>query len=117
MELEDKADGGGAVLSRVVHALEQLAADGDRAGVGSVEQADQVEKGALAAAGRPGERDELAGRDPERDTVERPDAAVIEGLDDTLDDDFGARVHSGVTRYLSTRFAFPTVTVTRKVSG
>ena len=41
MELEDEADGRGAVLGGVVERLEPLAADRDRARVGPVERADR----------------------------------------------------------------------------
>ena len=64
--------------------------------------------------------DELSGHDllaRELRGVERTDAPLVEGLDDALDDDFGAGVHAGVTRYLSTLFSVPTFTVTRNVSG
>ena len=52
---------------------ERLAVDQDFAAVGRVEPGDQVEQGALAAAGGPDERDEFAVGDIERDIVERAD--------------------------------------------
>ena len=58
-------------------------ADDDLAGVRPVERADEVQKRALAAAGRAGERDELAFVDGrQRDVLERADAAVLEALPD-----------------------------------
>ncbi len=67
-----------------------LAADADRARVRPVERADQVEQRALAAPRRAGQRDELAGVEPERDVLERVDPAALEALADVLDDDLGA---------------------------
>src|SRR5439155_1484711 len=54
VELEDEADGPGAVLGRIAQLVHPLAADPDRARVGLVERADEVQQGALAAARRPG---------------------------------------------------------------
>ena len=117
VELEDEADRRSPVLGRIVDTREQLAADGDRARVRPVEQPDQVEQSALAAAGGTGERDELARSDPERDTVQRADSALVESLDDVLDDDLRTRVHVGVTTYLSTFLDVPTLMVTLNVNG
>ena len=90
MELEDEADGVGAVAGRVVEPGHVLAADPDLAGVGPVERADQVEERALAAARRPGERDELARVELERDVLECADAAALEALPHMPDVDLGA---------------------------
>ena len=62
-------------------------ADDDRAGVRTVERADQVEERALARARRAGERDELSRLDGERDVLERPHPSVLERLADVIDDD------------------------------
>src|SRR5204862_7801213 len=67
VELEDEADRGSPVLGRVVDSVEQLAADGGRARVRSVEETDQVEGRALATTGRARQRYELSRCDPERD--------------------------------------------------
>ena len=63
-----------------------------------VDIGDEAEQGRLAAAGGPDDRDELAGRDGERDVLEgreRP-AVEVEALGDALDqDDRGRRRRSG----------------------
>ena len=87
MELEDEADGLGPVVRRIVEPADVHAVDVDLARVGPVERADEIQQGALPAAGRTGERDELARLDPERDVLERADASVLEALPDVLDDD------------------------------
>ena len=66
------------------------AADHDLAGVRPVERADEVQKRALAAAGRPGERDELPGGDRQRHVLEGTDPAVLEALADVPNLDVGA---------------------------
>ncbi len=93
MELEDEPNGLGAVLGRVVQLLDGLSSDSDRAGIGTVECAHEVEKRALAAAGRPGEGDELPWLDPERDVLERPDAPILERLADVLELDADDLAH------------------------
>ena len=66
VELEDEADRPGAVLRRILEPLEPLAPDDDRPRVRPVERPDQVQQRALAAAGRPGQRDDVARLEPER---------------------------------------------------
>ena len=90
MELEDEADGRGSVLGGVAQPVDPLAAHPDRAGVGPVEGADEVQQGALAAARRPGDGDELACGGFERDLVERDDAAVLVRLPHPLDRELDA---------------------------
>src|SRR5581483_1988008 len=90
MELEDEADGARAVARGVAQPLDPLAGDEDRAGVGPVERADQVQERALAAARGPRDRDELARLDREGDVAEGDDPPVLEGLRDAVEDDVGA---------------------------
>ena len=59
----------------------------DLARVGPVERADEIQQRALAAAGRTGERDELARLDLQRHVLERADAPAFEALANVLDDD------------------------------
>ncbi len=75
-------------------------------------------KRALPAAGRTGERDELARLDPERDVLERADASVLEALPNVLDDDRRA-AHFFTTigqRALAVAYPFA-VTVAWSTSG
>jgi hypothetical protein len=98
VELEDEADNRCAVLGAVElgHAL---AGDLDLTGVGAVERADQVQQRALAATGRPGDRDKLARLDAERDVDERRDAAVLERAGDVIDDHLGTTsTHRALTQ-------------------
>ena len=59
MELEDEADGRRSVLRRVVQMAQIRSADRDRALVGQVERADEVQQRALATAGRADDGREL----------------------------------------------------------
>ena len=59
----------------------------DRALVRLLEAADHPQRRRLAAAGRPEQREEGAGRDLERDAVDGDD--VVEALDDLLEPDVG----------------------------
>ena len=54
------------------------------AGVGAVEQAEEVEQGGFARAGRAHHRDVLAGLDAQRDVAQRMHLAVAE-LEDAVD--------------------------------
>ncbi len=118
MPLEHEPDRRGAILVGPLERVEPLPADLDRAGVGPVERADEVQDRALPRPGRTGERDELAGLDAERDVAERGDAAALEALPHPVDDDRGAGGHArGVTWYETTRFDPPEVTTIRSVSG
>ena len=94
MELKDEADRRGAVLGGV-QPFERGAVNRDRAGVRPVERPDQVQQGALPAAGRPGQRDELARLEPQRRGVEGTDATTLERLADAVDDDLGAAAQRG----------------------
>ena len=96
MELEHEADGPGPVLRRI-RAVHHRTVDRDRAGVGPVERADQVQERALARPGRSRQRNELTGRDPQRDVLERSDPPALERLPHMLDDDFGS-VHLTVSQ-------------------
>jgi hypothetical protein len=72
--------------------IEALAGDADAPGRRPVEGADQVQQGALAAARRPGDGDELALPDAQRDVCERCDPDVLERARDAVDDDLGVAV-------------------------
>src|SRR5690606_8235937 len=64
-----------ALLRRVA------AADFDRAGIGCLQQAGNLQQGGFAGAGRPNERDHLAAFDCERrvaDDLELPAASLVE---------------------------------------
>ena len=78
--LEDHAD-------RWVRPAHALARDLDRALVAVEQPADDVEQGRFAAAGGADDAHELAGRDRERDVVDRREHAVrrLETLDDIVD--------------------------------
>ena len=69
--LEDEADA--ALLRR--HAGRVLAGDEDLAGVGLLEPGDHAQQRRLAAAARAEQRGQRAGRDLERDVVERDEVA------------------------------------------
>ena len=61
---------------RGVRAGNCLAGDRDAAVIAVEQSADDVEQGRLAAARRPDHRQELAGRDAERDIIERGERAL-----------------------------------------
>jgi hypothetical protein len=96
VELEDEADRGSPVVG-AVDGIERSPVDLDRAGVGRVQRAEQVEERALAAPGRSGERDELARGQPQGRPVEGLDPAALEGLLDPVDDD-RRPAHRGTTQ-------------------
>src|SRR5450631_227368 len=80
--LEDEADSFSANLVEVggAEAGDVLSVKPDLAAGGAVEASDEIDHRALARAGRAHHRDPLAGRDGERDIVERLDeveAAII----------------------------------------
>src|SRR5438270_5660817 len=87
VELEDECNRSRAVARRIVEAGDVHAVDDDRAGIGTVERADEIEERALASAGRSRQRDELARVDMERDIDESRDASALEALADVLDVD------------------------------
>ncbi len=90
VELKDEAHRRRPVAGRVRKLSEIRSADGDRARVGEIEGADEVQQRALAAAGRPHDRREVPRLELERDLVECDDAAAFERLRDTVDDDVDA---------------------------
>ena len=67
--------------------------DGDRAGVGGSSAPIRFSSVLLPEPDAPGERDQLAGLDRERDVPERRHAAALERLADAVDDDRGAGAH------------------------
>src|ERR1019366_9656123 len=80
--LEDEADGFRADVVEIggAEAGDVLSVKPDFAAGGAVEASDEIDHGALAGAGGTHHRDPLAGRDGERDVVERFDdaeAAII----------------------------------------
>ena len=105
MQLEDEAHDAAAVVRRRSQVLDGDAADRDRARVGSRQAADQVEQRALTAAGRPGERYELAGLDAQRRIAHRHDAAVV-ALRHVLHDHLGARACRGGSVWIGMRPRF-----------
>src|SRR5262245_19649123 len=118
VRLEDEADHLGAVARRIGEACEVEAVDLEPPGVRRVERADEVQQGALAGSRGTREPHQLAGLDPERDVLERADAATLEGLPNRFRDDLGAASHDrGVTREEITFRTPPATTLTRKVSG
>src|SRR5204862_6207057 len=84
-ELEDKADGDGAVAVQLAlrEVLEGAAAEADLAGlpaVGPVQAAEEVEQGGLAGAGGAQDRQRLALFDVERDAVQDGDIYASEAV-------------------------------------
>ena len=73
--LEGARDAERAPAAGVGTRANELAADGDRAAVGPVDAADEVDQRALAGAVRADDRADLAARDREVDIGERGDAA------------------------------------------
>ena len=67
----DPAPVEGALL--VAHRAQVVAVDGERAAVGGVHRAGQVQQGGFARAGSPGERHRLPGLDVQRDLAQRSD--------------------------------------------
>jgi hypothetical protein len=97
VELENEADGCGAVLG-CVKRVERGAVDTDRTRVRPVERADQIEQRALSASGRSGQRNELAGLESQGRVLESANPAVFESLADTFGDDLGAAAQRGRTQ-------------------
>ena len=77
--LEDEADGFGANMVEVrgAEAGDVLSVQPDFAAGGAVEASDEIDHGALAGAGGAHHRDPLAGRDRERNVVERFNKAAV----------------------------------------
>ena len=72
-----------------VELIDAMAIEREAAGVGSVDAAEAVEQGGLAAAGRAGERDAFAGGDPKRDVIEHATRAVTLGDGGHVENDLG----------------------------
>jgi hypothetical protein len=89
VELEDEADDRRPVAGAVL-GPERQAGDRDLPGRRPVEGTDQVQQGALAAARRPGDGNELALLDAEGDIHERRNPPLLERPRDMLGDDRGA---------------------------
>jgi hypothetical protein len=85
--LEDEADDLAVVTGAGVGAVgDAVAVDEDAAGGRPVEHPDEREQRRLARARRPGQDDELARLELERDVVDRDDRAGVDAAD-VLDDD------------------------------
>jgi hypothetical protein len=106
VELEDEADFVAQEMEAAAMAVELDAVDGDAAAVGFVEAAEEMEEGALAAAGGAAESDGLALDGFEVDTLEDGDGSVVVALPDFggAQDDGGFR-GVGVGRSHSKRSA------------
>src|SRR4029450_13820922 len=90
VELKDEAHGLRAISREVVYLGEIGAAHPDRARVRKVESADEIQKRALATAGRPHDGREVTRLELEGHIVERDAPAPFERLGDMVDGDVGA---------------------------